>query len=147
MKKICLFFVAMTCVLSVSAQSNDAYSTAVKKLMEITEVKSGLETTLSEMYAPMAPQMGISEAKARELGVFMANEMYSDMIELYVPIYKKYFTLAEIEELCELYTTPIGKKAAKLQSTIAAEAMQQAESLFPKLLPKVQQFLLENSGE
>lgn len=115
--------------------------------MEITEVKSGLETTLSEMYAPMAPQMGISEAKARELGVFMANEMYPDLIELYVPIYKKYFTLAEIEELCELYTTPIGKKAAKLQSTIAAEGMQQAESLFPKLLPKVQQFLLENSGE
>ena len=70
----------------------------------------------------MAGMFGISESD--EKFEKLQKEMIDDLIELMVPIYKKYFSEEELKQAIELYKTPIGLKIAEKNPVIAKESMQ-----------------------
>ena len=50
------------------------------------------------------------------------------MEDLIVPIYARYFTLSEIEELLDFYRTPIGRKTIEVMPLLTQESMQVGQS-------------------
>lgn len=61
--------------------------------------------------------------------------------ELYVPIYSKYYTEAEIDDLIKFYQTPIGKKTLEVMPLILKESMKagakMGEETSAKIMKKI----------
>lgn len=149
MKNLLLSLLLMVFALTANAQSNadDVYASNVKKLMELNSVKSTLSVTFGETYVAMAPQLGLSEAKARELGDVIAEALYADYIEICIPIYKRYYTLEDIRLACEFYSSPTGKKFAKYAPQISVDAMREVQTLMPKVISVAEEFITNNRGK
>ncbi len=61
--------------------------------------------------------------------------------KLSYPIYHKYLTSADLEELIRFYNTPVGKKAIEIMPIVTQEAMQAGQVWGRSLGPKIQQRL------
>lgn len=149
MKKLFILFVLSIMAITISAQSNadEAYVAKVKELTELTSVKQVLATNLGYTYANMAPQLGLSQAKARELGVVMCEAIYDRYMAMCVPIYKKYFTIEDLAAACKFYASPEGAKWGKYSANISLEAAQEVNKLLPEVMPVVEKFIQENRGK
>ena len=55
---------------------------------------------------------------------FMAKVDASELTELIVPIYAKYFTHDEVKQLLAFYQTPLGQKMIANQPAIMQESME-----------------------
>lgn len=55
------------------------------------------------------------------------------------PIYNRYFSNAELEELIRFYKTPIGRKTTRIMPTVTQEAMNAGQRWGQSLAPKIQQ--------
>ena len=66
-----------------------------------------------------------------------------DLIDLIVPVYKKYFTQAEIQQLVAFYKTPIGQKVTATLPLITTESMQIGQQWGQEIGQKVVQKLQE----
>ena len=99
------------------------YRTAVKILMDKSGSLSAADTMMDQMIpalSKMAPQQipaafwtGFRqkwEAKSRER-----------LVDIYAPIYRKYFTLDEIREMIAFYETPVGQKLSSWLPAITRE--------------------------
>ncbi len=64
-------------------------------------------------------------------------------MELSYPIYHKYLTLADLEELINFYNSPIGKKTIEVMPYINREAIAAGQEWGRELGPIIQQRLLE----
>ena len=62
---------------------------------------------------------------------------FDSLVETFMPIYVKYYTLAEIQELNKFYSTDIMQQLVKTQPLI----MQDAAPLFTKMYMDMQQRL------
>lgn len=129
MRTIKIFFMAL--VMSVIAGagssyaqtsgSNDAYYKAVEKIMEQTDARNVTITALTETYVKMG-LMDAASAKAALNEWF--DEDWNGMINIYVECYKKYFTLADLQNMIDFYNTPTGKKFAAHNAQLTLDAQQ-----------------------
>lgn len=149
MKKLLFLFVLSIMAITISAQSNadEAYVAKVKELMELTSEKQVLATNFGEKFANMAPQLGLSQAKARELGVVICEAIYDKYMAMCVTICKKYFTIEDLAAACKFYASPEGAKWGKYYENISLEAEQEVNKLLPEIKPVVEKFMQENRGK
>jgi uncharacterized protein len=66
---------------------------------------------------------------------------YTDLLSLYIPIYKKHFNEADLQELIQFYESPIGKKLVEKTPQITAESMTSGQEWGMKLAAKVMERL------
>lgn len=66
-----------------------------------------------------------------------------ELIDLIIPIYKKHFTQAEIQQLIAFYKTPIGQKVTATLPIIASESMQIGQQWGQEIGQKVARRLQE----
>lgn len=137
-----IFCLAVLFLAPVRAQqaAADPYAAAVARIMELTNVRQTTAASLEAMYVNMKAQLGITEAQAGELAGVVTAAMYDSMVEMYVPIYRKYYTLDDLAQLCAFYETPLGKKAAAVTPRIVQEGMQNMSVLEAKAATAVQRF-------
>lgn len=148
MKKLFLLVVLMAASLSgmqaqtdVKKSGEDPYAAAVVRFMELTNVKATYVATLEATYMNMKGQLNMTDAQVRGLAVFVANAMYDDMVKMFVPIYRKYYTLEDLTQLCKFYETPLGKKYAQYTPAVSQESMAVVPQLIGKLTPLVQEYI------
>ena len=122
---------------NVSAQNNDApvaeapsadYVATIDKLLEVSGSKETMKAqfpvlmnTLKNML-PNIPEdvFAKMEAKYREL-------FFNRMVEIYAPIYNRYFTLEELKNYIAFYETDLGRKIAKVNPTLMGDLFQAGE--------------------
>lgn len=121
--------------------NEDPYAAAVAKFMELTNVKATYVATLEGTYMSMKGQLNMTDAQVRGLAVYVTDAIYDDMVQLYVPIYRKYYTLEDITQLCKFYETPLGKKYANYTPAVSREGMEHLPQLTEKLIPLVQEYI------
>jgi hypothetical protein len=97
-------------------QDSEASTDSIKELYKI----SGHEKLTANAMELMLPQLktvlaGLPEALIQDL----VN--VDDMIDLIVPIYKKYLSEQEVQAICNFYRSPIGKKYVRVWSYIQAD--------------------------
>ncbi len=72
------------------------------------------------------------------------------LIELFVEIYDRHYTLSEIHEMEAFYATPLGQKSIKLLPTITREGMEAgqlwAQDMMPDIMPRIQQRLRKEAA-
>lgn len=125
-----------------TADSDDAaYAGAVARLMELTNVRPTTASALEGVYMNLRAQLGISEQQAKELAGVVTDAMYDDMVRLYIPIYQKYYSLEELQQLCAFYETPLGRKVGRVTPLVTQEGTLASASIQDKVAAAVQRYL------
>ena len=134
-----LFLAIMTMVIllfsttiSVSAQNTvtPEYKEAINKMMKLSGALAVVDVMVPQMtkaFKPLAPNAPDSFWETFEKTC--KTKFLTGMIEIYAPLYVKYFTLDDINELIAFYQTPIGKKLGDVTPKITAEGMQAGQKL------------------
>ncbi|HEU5234100.1 MAG TPA: DUF2059 domain-containing protein [Terriglobales bacterium] len=93
----------------------------IRKLIELTGAANISADALQKMIEPLKasyPQV------PEEFWDTFVHEVHSDeLVDLVIPIYDKYYTHEEIQELTHFYQTPVGQKTIKVLPKLSAEAI------------------------
>lgn len=140
MKKLILF--VFICANSIAVFSQTGPKTEkIQKLLELTG--SG------KVGAQVAKQMIVTFQKTypkvdQKIWDELANEIKAeDLIALMIPIYDKYYTEEDVDQLIAFYNTPIGKKSTEVLPAISQESMAAGQAWGRKIGEKIAQKLKE----
>lgn len=133
MKKILLAILLATSVFSFS--QTDKVEKDIRELLVLTgsaklgkQVANQMFDSFEKMY-PQVPTEFWDEFK---------KEMKTDdLINLMVPIYKKYYTDKDIKSLIKFYKTPIGQKTISVMPSVTQDAMVAGQTWGQEIAMKV----------
>ena len=136
-KIIIVFFI---CILSFSAFSQTTVKKEkIKKMFELTgSAKSGEQlveqiiTTLQKANPDVEQEFWDGCKKDLNMG---------DIVNLLIPIYDKYYTEEDIDQLIKFYDTPIGKKMIETSPKISQEMLAISMGLGKGLSDKIREKL------
>src|SRR3712207_5179694 len=111
MRVYLMFIVSVLLSASAISQESSAKVARIKKLMEVTgsgelgvQVVQNIITTYKQSYTK------VDTTFWNEISAEISPAV---LIDLIIPIYDKYFTLEDINQMIAFYDTPIGKKVIK----------------------------------
>lgn len=144
MKKKVLFVVVCAVMLlsatSVSAQDK-VYKEALSKMLNL----SGAMTTAEMMGPQMISMLKQSSSAPVEfwelLGDKMTQFVKEKLLDLYLPVYYKYFTLEDLNQIIAFYESPVGKKMAASVPAMMPETMQIAQQVGMQMVAEIQKEL------
>ena len=101
-------------ILPVSAQNTnvtDEYKETLKKIMDF----SGTSTTTDDFFQKLSSIMKLNapkkdEAYWNEFSKNWKEKVENKVFEMYMPVYEKHLTLAELKAVAAFYESPVGKK-------------------------------------
>ena len=138
MKKGLLFLAAFV-LLTLGAQAQSAeFKASVRKLMAV----SGSDATLKmipEQILSMIEQQApaLPESVKAEIQAMFSEEALLSLMDRMVPIYAKYYTQQDMDDLIAFYDTPLGKKLSTVQPQITLESMSVAQQWAAEIGQKV----------
>lgn len=129
-----LLFQAMLCIATlftlispVSAQKaneTDEYKASLKKLMELTGVSSSVNEILPHTLSVL--RMNVSDKDDiywSEFNEHWKTKIEDKVIEICMPVYKRYLSLEDIKGIASFYESPLGQKCKESALAIMREAM------------------------
>lgn len=129
MRKGLLLLVVCTTLLCVGATSvsaqEDVYKEALGKMLKLSGALSASETMMPQLISIMKQSVpNVPESYWDSFSKKWEQKAGSKLVELYVPIYKKYLSLEDLKKIVEFYESPVGKKLATATPAMTAEGMQ-----------------------
>jgi hypothetical protein len=117
MKKFGIFLLVLFFVFaqSLAAQSKQQ---DIRKLIEIITPNS-----MADMMQPLFQQYGINAPRSFYVSFFGKNNIMDEYYNILIPLYDKYFTQNDINEMLRYYQTPTGKKALEVLGPMMSEAL------------------------
>lgn len=123
-KTITLIVLALIISTSIFGQTDKKYAKTLKEMFKASGTEESYQIVISQMFAMF--KQNYSEVES-ELWDGMEKEFLktslNELAEMLVPVYSKYLTKEDLEELIKFYRTPIGKKFAKNTPLIMKESM------------------------
>ena len=125
MKKIITIIALILISSSISfSQTNEKYEQSLKKFFEVSGQKATSQTSIHNllaMYKELFPKITdeIWSKFEQEFSVYAIDELYKHL----TPVYIKYLTQEDIDELISFYESPIGKKYATKLPFITNDSM------------------------
>ena len=146
----CVFF--LSAPLPVLAQAQPT-PTEVKTLLSL----NGSATIASQLGPEMAEEVIAAMRKTNPALPPRADTVVSTVVEAYVreqaahdtvinflvPIYSKYLTKSDVEQLIRFYRTPIGRKFARVTPALSFETTKAGQQWAESIAPGLQAKLLE----
>ena len=121
MKKI--FFTALICMLAYITYGQTSTKTEkVRQLLELMGSGKLAEQVASQMITLF--QNAYTDVDKQFWDEFSKEMKTAELLELIVPIYEKYYTEEEVEQLVTFYKTPLGKKVTESLPMITQESME-----------------------
>ena len=140
MKKGLLFLAAFV-LLTFGAQAQSAeFKASVRKLMAV----SGSDATL-KMIPEQILSMIEQQAPALPESVKVEIQAILSLMDRMVPIYAKYYTQQDMDDLIAFYDTPLGKKLSTVQPQITLESMSVAQQWAAEIGQKVASKIMQSS--
>ena len=139
MKKLTILL--FICLASVSAFAQNSKTDKLKQLLELqgsAEMGETVIKTMIEAYKKAYPKVD-----PKIWDEFTTEMKGNEMISLVIPIYDKYYTESDIDELIAFYKTPIGKKSIELMPVIMQESMAVGQEWGKKIAEKITKKLKE----
>lgn len=133
MKKI--FIIIFVSLSFVFAQATNSKAQKIKHLLELTgSAKIGVQVVHNIIGSYKNYYLDIPQSTWDEL----LKEINADeIINLIIPIYDKYYTEQEIDELINFYKTPLGQKTIKVLPNITQESMAAGEKWGREIAEKI----------
>lgn len=120
MKKIVLVLVAITISIN-SYSQKQTKNDKIVKLLELT----GARNIAMQMLDNIIPMFQKSYSSVNQSFWDEARKeiMSDDLMNLILPIYDKYYTEDDLDQMIAFHSSPVGKKIAALQPQITKESM------------------------
>lgn len=124
MKKLILTLcLCLAASLGATAQQND-YQKTVEELISISGAGSTFQSIVPQMFDMMRQQIkNVPEAYWDEAEKEMTQTANAELAAMLVPVYQKYLSQQELDEIIAFYHTPAGKKLAESSPKISGEAL------------------------
>lgn len=145
---LCTAFVLL---FSSGAYAQDADKEYRETLHKMLVISGGLSTAeamvpqLIEMLKRNSPD--IPEAYLKALSDGMTEKLVKRMVEVCVPIYRKYLTLDDLKGIIAFYDSPVGVKLGKVQPFISRESMQVGEQIGLEIAKDIQKAINSYNGQ
>ena len=127
MMTIRIFIIASLFIISsqVSGQGDKEYSETLKKMFKVSGYEESYQTAINQMITMFKKQYSNVESDVwDELEKEFSKTSIIELTEMLIPVYSKYLTINDLQELIRFYETPVGKKFAKNSPLIIQESMQ-----------------------
>lgn len=124
-----------------SAQSND-YQKTVEKLISVSGAGSTFQSVVPRIFALLKQQnASVPAAFWEEAEKEMTQTANSELAAMMVPVYRKYLSQEELDEIIAFYETPAGRKLAEVSPQISTEMMTIGQQWGMQLSQKIYQQL------
>jgi hypothetical protein len=126
MRKIILFLtITLFSVAILSGQVDNDYKATLKKMFEVSGTEDSYKTAITQMIGMFKEQYtDVSAELWTDLEKEFLKTSLNDLVDMLVPVYNKYLTQSDLEEMIKFYQTPAGKKFAKSTPLIMQESME-----------------------
>jgi uncharacterized protein len=143
-KIVSLFVIFLLLSAPAFSQGDKSYEKTLKKMFEVSGSEESYKAVIKQMFDMFKDQYPETERKIMDEmeGEFLKTSL-DDLVEMLVPVYKKYMSEEELQELIKFYQTPVGKKYAKNTPAIMQESMQLGQQWGLKIGQKFQEKLAE----
>lgn len=114
-----------------AAAQDGEYRQQLTKMLDKSGALASADVIMDQLI-PAIKQITAKEVPADFWDGFRAkwNRKTKDkLVEIYVPIYKKYLTLADLKQIVAFYESPVGKKLAAATPSMTSEGMQAGQQL------------------
>ena len=124
-KKILTISLLLIISLTAFGQADKEYSKTLKKMFEVSGTEVSYQAAIKQMFSMFKQQYSSVESDVwGDLEKEISKTSLNELTEMLVPVYSKYMTLEDLQELIKFYETPVGKKFAKNTPLIMQESMQ-----------------------
>ena len=135
------------------APANPPSEASVKQLLEATHARQLIDTMLTQMDGmmknvmqqvtqgqPVPPQVQKTYDQSRAEVLSAMNDQFSwDKMEpMYVRIYQKSFTQAELDGILAFYKTPAGQAVINKMPVVMQNTMQEVQQMMGPMLQRIQ---------
>ena len=149
MKKI-ISTLALLLIVSTTAfcQTDKEYSETLKKYFEISGSNATVSTALDQMMELLKTQLpNLDEKEWGKIYKDIIEESMNEYIEMVIPIFQKYLTKSDLEEMIKFYQTPIGQKFYKSNTSITKDVMSISQEWGMKLSEKLMETIQKANEE
>ena len=124
MKGICVAFLSLMIVTSsIQAQGKSDYLEMLNELLEVTGSTATTDLFMVKLIeAAKMEYPDVEEDDWKNLELVVHNSRLEYREKKLVPLYQKYLSREELEELLKSYYTPVGQKYAKVVPQLSLEA-------------------------
>ena len=122
-KMIAFLFLSFVFTVSNFAQNNAEYSAALKKMFVVSGSNETYKMAIKQMISMYKAQSTLNQDKLKSMEEEMLKTSMKDLTDKLVPVYQKYMTLSDINEMIKFYESPVGKKFARNNPLITQESM------------------------
>jgi hypothetical protein len=138
-----------------AAKIDPAKEAAIRKLFEVQGTKTIFDKTVAGMLENTRPQMAAAlppgDYKEKLVDAFLERFKKkldsTEMVNVAVPVYDKYFTKVEIDDLIAFYSTPLGKKAVSVLPQVVTESQSAGMKLGEKWGQEAMMEVLEENPD
>lgn len=117
------------------------YEQAMIKMLEASRSMEAMKQIAPQMINMIKQQTkDVPDEAWKEIEAEMIA-MYDQIIKAMIPIYQKYMTLEDIQEVIKFYETPVGKKMAEATPKITMESMPIAQKIAMENMQKLMEKL------
>jgi uncharacterized protein len=124
-KRILLTALLFVVCFSTFGQVDKEYSKKLQKVFELSGTEGTYQAAIKQIFIIYKQQYSTVEPGVwDELEKEFLNTSVTSLTEMLAPVYAKYLTIDDLQELIKFYETPIGKKYAQSTPLITQESMQ-----------------------
>lgn len=107
------------------SQASNDYENTLKEMFAVSGSEQAYHAAIKQIFNMSKQQYpSIDEEIWDELETEFTKTSINELTEMLVPVYSKYLTKQDLEDLITFYNTPVGKKFAKNTPHIMTESMQ-----------------------
>jgi hypothetical protein len=150
MKKLFLSIIILVVFICTAKAQSNQYKALVKEYLTETGSLDNFQSTIDNMLDLFKDNEAFREVPKeywKDIVKEFSNISVDDIVDLYVPIYYKYYTESDLRELIAFYQTPIGLKMKKNNSKVTEESMKAGEAWGRKIGMQVATRLQEKMGK
>lgn len=130
-KRILLALVLLCSCLSLNAQekTDDPYKQRVDEILRLSNSEGTFELIIPQLFSTFRQQMPNVPAEFWSgMEKKFIEQGREEIAKIYLPLYRKYFTLEDLDGLIAFYNSPIGKKLSSVTPQITQEANTAAQA-------------------
>ena len=126
---------------AVKAQT-DSFDADIMKMQQVNGSAATTQSLFPRIVAQLKPSNpNISEAQWTALKLEVFDAEVAALNEQLIPLFKKYFSQADVKAIIAFYVTPAGKKLAEKTPQMTMEQMQLSQTWGMGLMGKIKTFL------
>ena len=124
-KRVLTFSLLVFLSLTSFSQEDKQYTKTLNKMFEVSGTEESYQVAIKQMFTIFKQQYPSVEVEIwTDLEKEFSKTSLNELTKMLAPVYSKYMSLEDLNELIKFYNTPTGKKYAKSTPLIMQESMQ-----------------------